>query len=200
MKFLRVTFAELFEVEGAFGNESISPGGAIFPKHLVLSYNLRTKTVLFPLGWKFDPTGSTFDFQFDNHIEGCLRKDMVKGFDYVEVDCDPKEFVPDKNLRLVMVDVPAEHKSYMDEIVKKYLATKMIVAERSRKSHRIRTVEGKRVTFPTHSYELIEQLVSNQNGMWTELRKEREASGEKTYMVLSEDPGVFPRQLANFKK
>ncbi len=202
MKCLKVTFAKLHEAEGAFGKESISPGGAVFPKHLVLSYDLKAKTVVFPVGWNYVEEGGKvgeklhtgFVFLFDNYWESGVLKDKVKKIDSVEVNYNPKEFEPDKNLRLVMVDVPAKHKSYMDELIKKYLATKIIVAERSRKSHRTRTVDGKRVTFHTHSYELIEQLVGNLNEFWVEL------DSKKTCMVLSENPGVFLRQLANFKK
>ncbi len=208
MKCLKVTFAELHEEKGAFGKESISPGGAEFPKHMILSYDLKTKTVVFPEGWKCIYEGGKvgeklhtgFVFLFDNCWESGVRKDKVKKISSFEVDYDPKEFVPDKNLRLVKIDVPLKHKSYMDKLIKKYLATKLIVAQRSRKSARIRTVDGKRVTFPTYSYELIEQLVGNGNEIWEELGKEEKNAGKKTYMILSENPGVFLGQLANFNK
>ena len=47
----RVTFSELHEVVGAFGREWIAPAGGGFPKHLVYSYDIKTKTVVFPIGW-----------------------------------------------------------------------------------------------------------------------------------------------------
>src|SRR3989344_2944134 len=49
---MRVTFTELHETEGFFGQESIAVGIGAFPKHLIYSYDLKKKIVLFPFEWK----------------------------------------------------------------------------------------------------------------------------------------------------
>ena len=102
-KLTRVKFSELHEVVGAFGREWIAPAGGGFPKHLVYSYDIKTKTVVFPIGWVITESGGTnedgwkrtkMEFYFRDSCHTILRHDLVKKIDIVEVEYDSKEFEP----------------------------------------------------------------------------------------------------------
>lgn len=209
MKCIQVRFTELYEANGAFGNESISPGGVIFPKHLVLSYDLKTKTVVFPKKWRLAEvcgkigekrhTGLMFFF-FGNYCMSSIPKDKVKKINSVKVDYNPDEFEPNKSLTVMTLRVVRWKKAKTDALIKKYQSANVIVAVRSRESRTVRSkAGGKERRYGQQLYELvIKQSVLDD--FVNELFKTRLVIENRRFDVQISKPGVFPRQLANFNK
>lgn len=209
---LRVRFTELYEVEGSFGQESVSPSGGIFPKHLICSYDIHTKTVVFPFGWIIVEGGGTnednwchthYDFYFTPYWHTLIQCGLVEKSDCVEIDYDPKDFEPDPKLVKMTLVIPRRNKSRMDKLIQQYLAAKTIVAERSRASRVIKTIfrmkkDHKEKTLLKHTYELVIQ-----DPEWRifveQLYKQKLIPKEDRFAILVEE-NVFPKQLAYFNK
>lgn len=205
MQCLKVTFTELHEAEGAFGPESISPGGAVFPKHLVLSYDLETKTVVFPAEWsivKGVSEGKSTDFyryQFkfgDIYLLSVVAERLVSSIEFVEVDYSPDEFSSDGNLRVVTIRVPLEYRADVDKLIRKYRENNMVIGERSREGLDIRKVNGKKVSNLMWHYEVLFQLAGSSMGFFKELQEQ--IPGVTVYMAWGTDR-IFPRQRAYYK-
>ena len=203
MQCLKVTFTELDEGKGAFGPESISP--CAFPKYLVLSYDLESKTVFFPLFWDFEYVESgnftgfyryQFKFRGDYYLIGVLPKRLVSKVEVVDVDYNPDEFIPDNNLRIMTVRVPLEDKSGVDELIRKYRENNTIVGARSRDGLDLRNVNGKKESFSMWYYELVFQFAGNYLGFFNELQ---EQIPDFNYTPWSADHNVFPRQRPYYK-
>ena len=204
VKLTRVKFSELHEVEGAFGREWIAPAGGGFPKHLVYSYDIKTKTVVFPIGWVITESGGTnedgwkrteMEFYFRDFCHTILRHDLVKKIDIVEVEYDSKEFEPNKHLSVFTFRIPRRNKDRTDKLIQNY----QIVAGRSRKSTKVITGVGhKKKSIPQYLYELaIDQ------SKWRDLGKELIDKGlipKNDHFSIWVGHGVFPRQLTSFKK
>lgn len=203
---IQVTFTKLREIEGAFGREWIAPAGGGFPKHLIHSYNLKNKTVVFPPKWNIEESGRTprrddsmYQFRFSNFCHTVLRRKCVKKVDSVEVEYNPDEFQPKKGLGLLILRIPRRNKVRTDKLIKKYQTAKIVVAERSRENSKIviRKGQGDR-RFPQYLYELIIQ-----NSGWQDFAKELYQENlvpETERFAILMDGAIFPRQLAYFKK
>ncbi|MDP3696623.1 MAG: hypothetical protein Q8R55_01165 [Candidatus Taylorbacteria bacterium] len=205
----RVTFTELHEVAGAFGQEWVSPGGGGFPKHLIHSYDLKTKTVVFPTGWKIKQDtipaieGGEFfhpiySFVFGDFCNTVILYGYIEKADSVEIDYDPKDFQPDHKLVVVTLRVPRRNKVRTDKLIKKYQTSKTVVAERSRKSSMVIDGGGrKKRTFPQYLYELVLRK-SEWKDFAKQVYKQNLVPKTQRFAILAEGP-VFPRQLAYFK-
>lgn len=209
MKLTRVTFSKLHEVEGAFGREWVSPGGGGFPKHLIHSYDHKTKTVVFPLGWTIEESiwvpeegrrdYSVYQFIFKNFCHTGFRRDYVKKIDFVEVDYDPEEFQPNTKLGLLTLRVQRRNKARTDKLIKKYQTAKMVIAERSMESSKVvRRTGRKQRRFPQYLYELVIQKTKWQD-FAKELYEQNLVPKTERFAILM-GGAVFPRQLAYFKK
>ncbi len=208
MKLTRVTFTELHEVEGAFGQEWIAPAGGGFPKHLVHSYNINTKIVVFPIGWVITETGGSneddwkrtrYEFKLRDFCHTVLRHEYIKKVDSIEVDYNPRDFQPNYKLVVMTLRIPRKNKARTDKLIDGYQTAKTIVAQRSMKSSMV--IDGrdrKKKTFPQYLYE----LVMHKSG-WQDFSKQvyEQDLVPKTqrFAILVTGP-VFPRQLANFKQ
>ena len=93
MKLTRVTFTELHEVVGAFGREWLAPAGGGFPKHLIHSYDLKTKTIIFPPEWNIEESvwlpeegrrdHSVYQFRFGNFCHTFLQCQYIKRLEFI---------------------------------------------------------------------------------------------------------------------
>lgn len=209
LKVLRVKFTELYEVEGAFGQESVSPGGGIFPKHLIYSYDIHTKTVVFPFGWMTDKSSGTSKcphrlFYFTSHQHTLINRELVKKIDFVEVDYEPKDFEPDPKLVMMTLTIPRRNKSRVNKLIQQYQATKTIVAKRSKESTKIISTffSGKKKdtekTLLKHTYELI-LMKSKWKVFVKQLFEQKLIPTNDRYAILLEE-NVFPKQLAYFSE
>ena len=204
----RVKFTELHEVTGAFGQEWISPGGGGFPKHLIHSYNLKAKTVVFPIGWAITESGGTnednwkrtqYEFIFKDFCHTVLRHEYIKKVDLIEVDYNPNDFQPNKDLVVMTLRVPRRNRVRTDKLVNKHRTTQTIVVERSMESSMV--VDGvgrKKRTFLQYLYELVMQK-SEWQDFARQLYKQNLVPKTQRFAILITGP-VFPRQLANFKQ
>lgn len=208
MKLTRVTFAELYEVEGAFGQEWVSPGGGGFPKHLIHSYDRKSKTIVFPIGWEITESGGTnednwkraqYEFIFKDFCHTILRHEYIKKVDLVEVDYNPDDFQPDSNLVVMTLRVPRKNKVRTDKLVKEHRTAQTIVAERSMKSGLVMDRGGRnKRTIPQYLYELVMQKAEWQD-FAKQLNKQNLVLKTQPFAILVTGP-VFPRQLANYKQ
>lgn len=209
MKLTQVTFTRLHEVEGVFGQEFISAGGGCFPKYLILSYNLKTNTVVFPLGWKIEKGGviprenrrddSVYQFRFGDFCHTVLQLKYVKKVDFVKVEYSPDEFQPNKKFGLLTLRIPRRNKARTDKLVKKYQTAKVVSAIRSKESNKVvNPMELNERTFPQYVYELVIQK-SKWHDFAKELYEQNLVPKTDRFAILLTGP-LFPRQLANFKQ
>lgn len=207
MKLTRVKFTELHEVAGAFGQEWISPGGGGFPKHLIYSYDHKSKTIVFPIGWAITESGditnedgwkrTQYEFIFKDFCHTVLRHEYIKKIDFVEVDYNPNDFQPDKNLVIMTLRVPRKNKVRTDRLVNEHRTTQVIVAERSMESSMVIDGVGrKKRTIPQYLYEFVMQKTEWQD-FAKQLYKQNLVLKTQPFAILVTGP-VFPRQLANF--
>ena len=203
-KLLRVRFDELYEVKGAFGCEMVSPGGGGFPKHLIYSYDLKTKTVIFPFGWVTQETDAMWHFYFKPYWDTFFQHRKVKKMDFVEVDCEPNQFQPLPELGLVTLFVTRRNKNRADKMIQKYLKTKTIIGQRSIKNSKtiiVRIGKGGKTTEKTvlqHLYELVLKKSEWKNFV-KEVGKQNLLSKIDHFGLMMSEY-VFPKQLANFNK
>lgn len=209
MKLTRVTFTELHEVEGAFGNEWVAPAGGGFPKHLIYSYDINAKTVVFPLGWILQENGGTnednwkrthYDFKFYDFCHTVLKYEYVKKVDFVEIaEYDPKEFQPDKGLAVMTLMIPRRNKSRTDKIIQEFRIAKTIVAERGRESSMVLYGKiRKKRTFPRYLYEFIVKK-SEWSCFAKRIHGESLIPKTQRFGMLVDEAPVFPRQWVGFK-
>ena len=211
MKLTKVTFTELHEAEGTFGKEYAVVAGGGFNKHLIYSYNLKTKTVVFPPEWNIGKgderiskkgrhDDSVYQFRFGDFCHTVLKREYVKKIDFVEVsNYNPDEFQPNKELVMLTLRVPRRNKARTDKLIKKYQTAKMIVAERSRESRMVISEIGrKEKSLPQYLYELVIQK-SRWRDFAKELHEENLVPKTDRFAILM-DGAIFPRQLAYFKK
>ena len=208
VKLTKVTFTKLFEVEGAFGQEWVSPGGGGFPKHLIYSYDLKSKTIIFPTDWIITESGGTnednwkrtqYEFIFRDSCHTVLRHEYIKKVDFVEVEYSPKDFQPNLKLVVMTLRIPRRNKARADKLIDEYQTAKTIVAQRSMKSSMVIDGRGlKKRTFPQYLYEIVMH-----KSEWQDFSKQvyEQDLVPKTqrFAILVTGP-VFPRQLANFKQ
>ncbi len=206
MQLLRVKFYKLFEINGAFGQDCVSPMGGIFPKHLIYSYDLETRTIIFPVGWMITEAGGTNEdnwtrtewrFNFFEICQTTLQHNLVEKVDFIEVDYDPKEFHPNKNIVLMTLRIPRRNKGRTDELIQKYKATQTIIAERSKESSEIilKSRDEER-TISQYLYEIIMKK-SSWKDFAEQLYKQNLIAKKDRFAILIMGP-VFPRQLASF--
>lgn len=204
----RVKFTELHEVAEAFGQEWVSPGGGGFPKHLIYSYDHKSKTVVFPIGWVITESGGTnedgwkrtqYEFIFKDFCRTILRHGCIKKVDLVEVDYSPNDFQPNQNLVVMTLRVPRKNKVRTDRLVNEHRTAQTIVAERSMKSSMVIDRAGrKKRTIPQYLYELVMQK-SEWQGFAKQLYEQNLVPKTQRFAIFTTGP-VFPRQLANFKQ
>lgn len=211
----KVTFSELHEVRRAFGHESISPGGGVFSKHLIYSYDLKTQTIIFPFGWVMQEYGGTnedgwkrtgWEFFFSstsgNHWRTILRHNKVKKIDFVEVDdYDQKQFEPEQGLVLMNLTILHENKDRADGLIQKYLTDGTIVAERSRETTVTNIIVGENreeKTVSSYLYELV-MKESERINFINQLFEQDIVPKTDRFAILIEQH-VFPKQLSYFKK
>lgn len=208
MKLTRVKFSELREVEGAFGQEWVAPAGGGFPKHLIHSYDLKTKTVVFPIGWMITESGGTnednwkrtqWEFHFGKFCHTVLRHKCVKKIDFVEAEYNPDEFRPNEKLVLMTLRVPRRNKNHTDKLIKEHRVTETVVAVRSRESKKVIVKSGrKQKSFPQYLYELAIQK-SEWRNFARQLYEKNLVPKKDRFAILVESTPLFPRQLAYFK-
>lgn len=203
----RVKFTVLYEIAGSFGQESVSPGGGGFPKHLIHSYDHKSKTVVFPIGWAITESGginednrkcTQYEFIFGNFWHTVLGHECIKKIDLVEVDYNPDDFYPHNKLVVMTLRVPRKNKARTDQLVNEHRIAQTIVAERSMESSMV--IDGigrKKRTIPQYLYELVMQKSEWQN-FTKKLYEQNLVPKTERFAILVTGP-VFPRQLANFK-
>ena len=208
----KVEFTELYEAKGAFGYEGVSPGGSMFPKHLIYSYDLKTKTVIFPLGWIMNEAGGAnennwkrdmWEFSFNPFWNTVFRHNFVKKIDCIEVDYDLNWFKPLENLGLMTLSIPLKNKNRADKLIEKYVANKTIVAQRSRELgkvslYRIGRNKTTKRTVQKYIYELALQK-SKWKNFAKKLHEQNLIHKTDPFGVLLSNY-VFPKQLAYFEK
>lgn len=209
MKLTRVTFTELHEAEGAFGQECIAIAGGVFPKHLIYSYNSKAKSVVFPPDWNIEKgqytkeesrcDDSFYHFRLGDFCLTVIRRKYVKKIDFVEVEYNPDEFQPNKELVLLTLRIPRKNKTRTDKLIKKYQAAKVIVAERSRESSKVISRTGRKErSFSQYLYEL-----AIRESRWRDFAKELYEENlipENERFAILIGSAIFPRQLVNFQK
>lgn len=208
----RVKFTELYEIEGGLGREWIVSAGGGFPKHLIHSYDLKNKTVVFPLEWdiKYDEIPMekrgniilgrpVYRFKFGNFCNTVIGYGYVRKMDSVKVEYNPKEFHPNKELGLLTLRIPRRNKARTDKLIGKYQTAKMVVAVRSMESSKvIRATERGERSFPQYLYELAIHR-SKWRGFAKELYEQNLVPKTERFAILMSG-AIFPRQLAQFKK
>lgn len=209
----RVKFTELRELEGSFEQESVSSGGGSFPKHLIYSYNIRKKTVVFPFGWMIHKPGSInengrmcphWKFHFNQYWSTFIQRGLIKKIDLVEIEYDPKDFEPNRKLVKMTLTIPRRNKSRVNKLIQQYLATKTIVAERSRASTQVIPTffagkkNDKKKTLLMHTYELI--LKKSKWKVFVEQLYKQKLIPAKERHEIQPKENVFPKQLACFNK
>lgn len=204
----RVKFTELHEVAGAFGREWVSPGGGGFPKHLIYSYDPKSKTIVFPIGWAITESDDTnedgwkrtqYEFIFKDFCHTVLRHEYIKKVDLVEVDYNPNDFQPNQNLVVMTLRVPRKNKVRTDRLINEHKTTQSIVAERSMESSKVIDKGGiKKRTIPQYLYELV-MYKSEWQDFAKQLNKQNLVLKTQPFAILVTG-SVFPRQLANFNQ
>ena len=210
MKLTRVTFIELHEVEGAFGQEWIAPAGGGFPKHLIYSYDLKTRTVIFPPGWKIKQDAISaieggecfrpfYSFAFDDFCNTVVGYGHVEKVDAVEVEYNHDEFKPNKKLVVMTLRVPRRNKARTDKLIDRYQTAKTIIAKRSMKIRMVIDGRGrKKRTFQQYLYELVMQK-SKWQDFAKQVYEQNLVPKTQRFAILTTGP-VFPRQLTNFNQ
>lgn len=208
MKLLRVKFSKLFEVNGAFAQDCISPAGGIFPKHLICSYDLKARTIIFPIEWTLSEAGGTnmdnwtrteWRFNFGEYCTTVLQHKLIEKIDFVEVDYDSKEFQPNKDLVLLTLSIPRRNKNRTDNLIHKHKTAQSIVAVRSKKSSMAIVKSGsKEKTVPQYFYDIIMKK-SCWKDFAEQLYKQKIISEKDRFAILISGNPVFPRQLASFQ-
>ncbi len=211
----KVTFAELHEVQGVFGQESISPGGGVFPKHLICSYDLGTQTVIFPDGWEITEYNNVdkdnrrrfmWEFSFYDgssggaYLQSVLQHKAIKKIALVEVDdYDQNQFKTEQGLVLMELRIPRVNKDRADELILKHLSDGTIVAERSKESVRI-TAKGSIVeeTVQQYLYELV--MKESERINFINQLFEQDIVPKKDRFAILINVRVYPKQLSYFKK
>ena len=205
---MRVTFTELHETEGFFGQESIAVGIGAFPKHLIYSYDLKKKIVLFPFEWKTENgkwnyergfrDSSFYQFSFSDFCHTEVLRKSVRKIGFVEVDCDLGEFLPNPKLVFVILQVPLRNKARVNKLLREQRITKAVIAERSRVGSLTIHRTGRRPrVLSQYIYELVMRK-SKVRGLEKQLREKKLISEIDRFAVMVRGP-VFPRQLAQFQ-
>lgn len=214
MKLAQVTFTELHEAEGAFGQECIAIAGGVFPKYLIYSYSSKAKTVIFPPEWNIERSlytpnmnipeesrhnNSVCQFMFGDFCYIILRYEYIKKIDFVEVEYNPDDFRPNKELVLLTLRVPRRNKARTDRLIKKYQTSGNIVAERSRKISKVISRIGRKDRISQQCLYELAIYKSAWHSFAKELYKENLIPKTERFAILV-GGAIFPRQLVNFQK
>jgi hypothetical protein len=108
---IKIHFRELYNALGAFGNESVSPGGACFPKYLLQGWNIRKKFIILPSSAKISHGKDTLTIRIGDSYVSVICKKNVRKIDYITVSKEKKSVKPLKGVAFVTLMVHGDNEN-----------------------------------------------------------------------------------------
>ena len=144
----------LYLVEGMFGRDSISPGGAVFPLTHINQYDLKKSFVVFKPGCKITKTDLSIRVSFGEHFTAFMSLELVKKVDTVRQAC-PVLAKPDAKLSIVEFRVPKELAPSCVRFLKNEQEHGRLVGMRASNGKKVVTESGEEKRIETKNYRVL---------------------------------------------